>query len=71
MVSKHLAVVPCSFVLGEAVPVKVEPQGNAKRSDRPNFHTQHSTLEDIKEIVNVMTPKAAMKQADKTEDAKP
>lgn len=42
--------------------MKMEPHGNAKRTGRPYIHTQHSTLEDIKENVQTMALKAAVKQ---------
>lgn len=50
-----------SFFLGEVVPVKLEPHGNARHSERPYIRTQHSTLNEIKENLSTLTPKAAIK----------
>ncbi len=41
--------------------MKMEPHGNAKCKDRLYIRTQHSTLEDVKNSVDVMTPKIAVK----------
>ena len=57
-----LSVVQYSFLFGEALPVKMEPHGNARHDDRPYIRTQHSTLDDIKENVSSMAPKAAVKR---------
>lgn len=56
-----LAIVQYSFFDGEVVPVKIEPHGNAKKSKRPHFRTQHSTLTEIKETVSKLSPTAAIK----------
>ena len=42
--------------------MKMEPHGNAKHNGRAYVRTQHSTLEEIKENVSSMAPKAAVKQ---------
>ena len=39
----------------------MEPHGNTKRNDRLYIRTQHSTLDEIKENIGVMAPKAAIK----------
>ncbi len=42
--------------------MKMEPHGNTNHSGRPYIRTQHSTLEELKENVNAMAPKVAVKQ---------
>ena len=55
-----LAIVQYTFLFGKPLPVKMEPHGNGKCSSHLYIHTQHSTLSELKDNVDIMTPKAAV-----------
>ena len=61
LLSKTARVNEYTFLFGEVLPVKMEPHGNAKHGGCVYVRTQHSTLEEIKENVSSMPPKAAVK----------
>ena len=56
-----LAIVQYSFLHGKQLPVKIELHGNAKCSVCPYIRTAHSTLVDIKENIEKIAPKEAVR----------
>ena len=52
-----LAIVQYTFLFRKPLPVKMEPHGNGKCS---SIRIQHSTLSELKDNVDIMTPKAAV-----------
>ena len=54
------AIVQYTFLFGKPLPVKMEPNGDAKSSSHLFVCTQHSTLSELKDNVDKMTPKAAV-----------
>ena len=59
---KQLSLVVVQYSLfGKKLPIKAVPHRNFTHNDRPYIRTQHSTLDEIKENVITMSPKAAIK----------
>ena len=55
-----LAIIQYTFLYGKPLPVKMEPHGNAKSCSHLYIRTQRSTLSELKDNVDKMTPKAAV-----------